>query len=86
MIRKKKFMAIAVASLFVAPVMANSDDYTININGLQGKNGFIVANDELFQKALTESKYKNTVYLTMYGNLNFPQKLHSSAMRHVGRS
>ena len=29
MIRKKKFMAIAVASLFVAPVMANSDDYTL---------------------------------------------------------
>ena len=67
-------MAIAVASLFVAPVMANSNDYKIDINGLQGKNGFIVANDELFQKALTESKYKNTVYLTMYGNNGDPQK------------
>ena len=67
-------MAIAVASLFVAPVMANSDDYKIDINGLQGKKGYIVADDAMFKKALTESKYKNTVYLTMYGNNGDPQK------------
>ena len=67
-------MAIAVASLFVAPVMANSDDYKIDINGLQGKKGYIVADDAMFKNALTASKYKNTVYLTMYGNNGDPQK------------
>ena len=67
-------MAIAVASLFVAPVMANSDDYKIDINGLQGKKGYIVADDALFQEALTKSGYKDTVFLSMYGKTDDKNK------------
>ncbi len=69
MISKKKLTALAVASLFVTPVMAAIE---VDVNGIQGKDtGYIVADDTLFVQALEKSMgskdHKNAVKLSMWG-------------------
>ena len=55
MISKKKLTAIVVAGLFVSPVMADVDGIGPFEAGIQGTNGYIVADDALFQEAINAS-------------------------------
>lgn len=70
MISKKKFTALAVAGLFATPVLAET---TVSYNSLQSDNGYLIADDELFSKALENSRNrddssKDAVKLTMWGS------------------
>lgn len=78
MISKKKLTAIAVAGLFVTPVMAAPGDIIYSdIKGLQGNSGYIVADDALFQEALEasydkKSDHPGTVKVAMWGDNKDP--------------
>lgn len=49
MISKKKVTALALAGLFVTPVLA---DTTIYKNNIQSSDGYLTAGDKLFSQAL----------------------------------
>ena len=72
MISKKKLTALAVASLFVTPVMAVAQE-TIYADekGVQGNSGYISAGDELFQTAIDKSvntDHVDGVKVSMWGH------------------
>ena len=50
MISKKKVTALALAGLFVTPVLA--DTYVPNNNSIQSGDGYLTADDDLFSQAL----------------------------------
>lgn len=56
MISKKKLTAIVVAGLFVTPVMADVDGIGAYEAGIQGTQGYIIADDSLFAQALEKSQ------------------------------
>lgn len=49
MISKKKVTALALAGLFVTPVLA--DTYVPNNNSIQSGDGYLTADDDLFSGA-----------------------------------
>lgn len=71
MISKKKVTALALAGLFVTPVLA--DTYVPdNSNSIQSGDGYLTADDDLFSKALKNSRNrtdssKDAVKLSMWG-------------------
>ncbi len=70
MISKKKVTALALAGLFVTPVLA--DTYVPNNNSIQSGDGYLTADDDLFSQALKNSRNrtdsgKDAVKLTMWG-------------------
>ena len=71
MISKKKVTALALAGLFVTPVLA--DTYVPdNSNSIQSGDGYLTADDTLFSKALNNSSSrtdssKDAVKLSMWG-------------------
>lgn len=73
MISKKKVTALALAGLFVTPVLA--DTYVpdnSNSNSIQSGDGYLTADDTLFSKALNNSSSrtdssKDAVKLSMWG-------------------
>ena len=71
MISKKKVTALALAGLFVTPVLA--DTYVPdNSNSIQSGDGYLTADDDLFSKALKNSRNrtdssKDAVKLSMSG-------------------
>lgn len=73
MISKKKVTALALAGLFVTPVLA--DTYVpdnSNSNSIQSGDGYLTADDTLFTKALNNSSSrtdsgKDAVKLSMWG-------------------
>lgn len=76
MISKKKVTALALAGLFVTPVLA--DTYVPN-NSIQSGDGYLTADDDLFSQALKNSRNrtdsgKNAVKLTMWGKHNDSNK------------
>ena len=54
MISKKKVTALALAGLFVTPVLA--DTYVPNNNSIQSGDGYLTADDDLFSQALKNSR------------------------------
>ena len=73
MISKKKVTALALAGLFVTPVLA--DTYVPNNNSIQSGDGYLTADDDLFSQALKNSRNrtdsgKDAVKLTMWGKHN----------------
>lgn len=77
MISKKKVTALALAGLFVTPVLA--DTYVPNNNSIQSGDGYLTADDDLFSQALKNSRNrtdsgKNAVKLTMWGKHNDSNK------------
>lgn len=69
MISKKKVTALALAGLFVTPVLA---DTTIYKNNIQSSDGYLTAGDKLFSQALENSRNrtdssKDAVKLSMWG-------------------
>ena len=76
MISKKKVTALALAGLFVTPVLA--DTYVpdnSNSNSIQSGDGYLTADDTLFTKALNNSSSrtdsgKDAVKLSMWGQHN----------------
>lgn len=76
MISKKKVTALALAGLFVTPVLA--DTYVpdnSNSNSILSGDGYLTADDELFSQALENSRNrtdssKNAVKLSMHGKSN----------------
>lgn len=70
MISKKKVTALALAGLFVTPVLA--DTYVPNNNSIQSGDGYLTADDDLFSQALKNSRNrtdssKDAVKLSMWG-------------------
>lgn len=71
MISKKKVTALALAGLFVTPVLA--DTYVPdNSNSIQSGDGYLTADDYLFSEALKNSRNrtdssKDAVKLSMWG-------------------
>lgn len=71
MISKKKVTALALAGLFVTPVLA--DTYVPNNNNsIQSGDGYLTADDDLFSQALKNSRNrtdssKDAVKLSMWG-------------------
>lgn len=71
MISKKKVTALALAGLFVTPVLA--DTYVPdNSNSIQSGDGYLTADDDLFSKALKNSRNrtdssKDAVKVSMWG-------------------
>ena len=71
MISKKKVTALALAGLFVTPVLA--DTYVPdNSNSILSGDGYLTAGDELFSQALANSRNrtdssKDAVKLSMWG-------------------
>lgn len=80
MISKKKVTALALAGLFVTPVLA--DTYVpdnSNSNSIQSGDGYLTADDTLFSKALNNSSSrtdssKDAVKLSMWGKHNDSDK------------
>ena len=80
MISKKKVTALALAGLFVTPVLA--DTYVpdnSNSNSIQSGDGYLTADDNLFSEALENSlnrtdSSKNAVKLSMYGKYDDTSK------------
>lgn len=77
MISKKKVTALALAGLFVTPVLA--DTYVHNNNSIQSGDGYLTADDDLFSQALKNSRNrtdsgKDAVKLTMWGKHNDSDK------------
>ncbi len=80
MISKKKVTALALAGLFVTPVLA--DTYVpdnSNSNSILSGDGYLTADDTLFSKALKNSRNrtdfsKDAVKLSMWGKHNDPNK------------
>lgn len=69
MISKKKVTALALAGLFVTPVLA--DTYVPNNNSIQSGDGYLTADDDLFSQALKNSRNrtdssKDAVKLSMW--------------------
>lgn len=69
MISKKKVTALALAGLFVTPVLAATE---VNYNEIRSGDGYLTADDNLFSEALENSlnrtdSSKNAVKLSMYG-------------------
>lgn len=76
MISKKKVTALALAGLFVTPVLA---DTTIYKNNIQSSDGYLTAGDKLFSQALENSRNrtdssKDAVKLSMWGTHNDSDK------------
>lgn len=76
MISKKKVTALALAGLFVTPVLA---DTTIYKNNIQSSDGYLTAGDKLFSQALENSRNrtdssKDAVKLSMWGKHNDSDK------------
>lgn len=65
MISKKKLTALAVASLFVTPVIAA--DPVVNTSGITTGSGYMKADDSHFKLAYETSKVPGLVALSMYG-------------------
>lgn len=78
MISKKKVTALALAGLFVTPVLA--DTYVpdnSNSNSILSGDGYLTADDKLFSQALENSRNrtdssKDAVKLSMYGKSDGP--------------
>lgn len=69
MISKKKVTALALAGLFVTPVLAATE---VKYNEIRSDDGYLTAGDKLFSQALENSlnrtdSSKNAVKLSMYG-------------------
>lgn len=69
MISKKKVTALALAGLFVTPVLAATE---VDYNEIRSGDGYLTADDNLFSEALKNSHNrtdsgKNAVKLSMYG-------------------
>lgn len=69
MISKKKVTALALAGLFVTPVLAATE---VKYNEIRSDDGYLTAGDKLFRQALQNSlnrtdSSKNAVKLSMYG-------------------
>lgn len=69
MISKKKVTALALAGLFVTPVLAATE---VDYNEIRSGDGYLTADDNLFSEALKNShnrtdSSKNAVKLSMYG-------------------
>lgn len=69
MISKKKVTALALAGLFVTPVLAATE---VDYNEIRSGDGYLTADDNLFSEALENSlnrtdSSKNAVKLSMYG-------------------
>lgn len=75
MISKKKVTALAMAGLFVTPVLA---DTYIAKNSIQSGDGYLIADDTLFSQALENSRDregdKDAVKLSMWGQHNDSNK------------
>lgn len=78
MISKKKVTALALAGLFVTPVLADTyvpDNSNSNSNSILSGDGYLTADDKLFSQALENSRNrtdssKNAVKLSMHGKSN----------------
>lgn len=69
MISKKKVTALALAGLFVTPVLAATE---VKYNEIRSGDGYLTAGDKLFSQALENSRNrtdssKDAVELTMWG-------------------
>lgn len=69
MISKKKVTALALAGLFVTPVLAATE---VKYNEIRSDDGYLTAGDKLFSQALENSRNrtdasKDAVKLSMYG-------------------
>lgn len=69
MISKKKVTALALAGLFVTPVLAATE---VKYNEIRSGDGYLTAVDKLFSQALENSRNrtdssKDAVELTMWG-------------------
>lgn len=69
MISKKKVTALALAGLFVTPVLAATE---VDYNEIRSGDGYLTADDNLFSEALENSlnrtdSSKDAVELTMWG-------------------
>lgn len=69
MISKEKVTALALAGLFVTPVLAATE---VKYNEIRSDDGYLTAGDKLFRQALQNSlnrtdSSKNAVKLSMYG-------------------
>ena len=76
MISKKKVTALALAGLFVTPVLADTTTYK---NNIQSRDGYLTAGDKLFSQALENSRNrtdssKDAVKLSMWGTHNDSDK------------
>lgn len=76
MISKKKVTALALAGLFVTPVLAATE---VDYNEIRSGGGYLTADDNLFSEALENSlnrtdSSKNAVKLSMYGKYDDPSK------------
>ena len=76
MISKKKVTALALAGLFVTPVLAATE---VNYNEIRSGDGYLTADDNLFSEALENSlnrtdSSKNAVKLSMYGKYDDTSK------------
>ena len=72
MISKKKVTALALAGLFVTPVLAATE---VKYNEIRSGDGYLTAGDKLFSQALENSRNrtdssKNAVKLSMHGKSN----------------
>lgn len=75
MISKKKVTALALAGLFVTPVLADTyvpDNSNRNSNSILSGDGYLTAGDKLFSQALANSRNrtdssKDAVKLSMWG-------------------
>lgn len=69
MISKKKVTALALAGLFVTPVLAATE---VDYNEIRSGDGYLTVDDNLFSEALENSRNrtdssKNAVKLSMHG-------------------
>lgn len=69
MISRKKVTALALAGLFVTPVLAATE---VDYNEIRSGDGYLTADDNLFSEALENSRNrtdssKNAVKLSMHG-------------------
>lgn len=76
MISKKKVTVLALAGLFVTPVLAATE---VDYNEIRSGDGYLTADDNLFSEALENSlnrtdSSKNAVKLSMYGKYDDPSK------------
>lgn len=74
MISKKKVTALALAGLFVTPVLAATE---VKYNEIRSDDGYLTAGDKLFSQALENSRNrtdasKDAVELTMWGTHSVP--------------
>lgn len=74
MISKKKVTALALAGLFVTPVLAATE---VKYNEIRSDDGYLTADDKLFSQALENSRNrtdasKDAVELTMWGTHSVP--------------